>query len=391
MTKLTVFLVRHGETKEETATAEKWRLHQRLDPALTETGFRQAQQVFLALIQGICDQTPVPEDRGDSDDDGVIDPLRNMACFSAPLQACQSTAIMLSAAGLASQDKLTWRYTTVEAATSPSAVPVITCNELCRQVPEIQRCGGVHVVVEAGILHTAAAPWNDGRIKCPFMKVAVRNMKGTAQDFVKEWKADRNVDPPRRVLDCQYLRLETEDDPWSLQPLTPKVNLCVDKLEPKTYLTPPRQGRLTTKLNVDETVEELAVMPSTAVDDCVWKARQVGCDTVLLTVPAACLEDMLQQVTGEASSPLQIGPCSVVTLTATVDDGAGQVVDWDLFGTFTAQEIEDGAAAVPAFPGPVDCLVPPPPDKDPASVPANQWSKFPPPQPENIPPDYPDL
>jgi hypothetical protein len=41
--------------------------------------------------------------------------------------------------------------------------------------------------------------------------------------------------------------------------------------------------------------------------------------------------------------------------------------------------------------GPVDCIVTPPVGKDPALVPANQWSKFPPPAPENIPDDYPDL
>ena len=398
-TKLTVFLVRHGETElelvaggaQQAAAASSFRHHQVLDPKLTEQGYRQAQQVFTALIQQLCDNTQVPDGRGDSDNDGVIDPLRNLACFAAPLQACLGTAALLTAANLAAQDKLTWRYTTLEAATSPSAVPVIVNNALGRRVPAVQACGGVDVVVNAGLWHGAAAAWNDERHKCPLLRIVTREFKGIAQDFVTEWKTDRTIDPPRRVLDVQYLRwhdttTEPKEDPWSLENLTPKINLCVDMLEPSMYLTPPRQGNISNKLQVNEKTVEEEEDPLETVADCVWKARQVGCDTVLMTVPAACMERMLEQV-GTVTET--ITPCSVVTLTACVDDGAGEIVDWQLHGHFPLNSLD---GAVPdEFPGMVDCLVPPPPDKDPSSVPANQWSKFPPPQPENIPPNYPEL
>ena len=401
-TKLTVFLVRHGETEMEAVdqndegalddTAPRsFRHHQEIDPKLTEKGYHQAQEVFTALIQQLCDNTPVPADRGDSDSDGVIDPLRNLACFAAPLQACLGTAALLTAANMAAHDKLTWRYTTVEAATSPSAVPVIVDNGLGRRIPAVEASGGVQVVVSAGLWHGAAAAWNDERPKCPLMQIVTREFKGVAQEFVKEWKADRSIDPPRRVLDVQYLRLqhettEPEENPWSLENMTPKINLCIDMLEPNMYLTPPRQGQISNKLNVTETSAN-DDDPLEAVENCVWKARQVGCDTILMTVPAACMERMLEQAGAAASA--EINPCSVVTLTASVDDGVGEVVDWQLHGHFSINALD---GVVPEeFPGMVDCLVPPPPDKDPSSVPANQWSKFPPPEPENIPPDYPDL
>jgi hypothetical protein len=394
MPKLTVFLVRSGETVEE-VNVSSLRLHQKVDPPLTETGYKQAQETFLALVRGICDQTPIPAGRGDGDGDGVIDPLRNLACFSAPLKSCQSTALMLSAAGLASQDKLTWRYTTVEAASSPSAVPVVTVNDLCQQSPEIGKCGGVQAVVDAGLLHTAAAPWNDAKAKCPFMKVCVQDMKETAGPFVKEWKEDRTVNPPRRVLDVQYLWLAESNDPWSLAELTSKVNVTIDMLEPQKYLTPPRMGNLECKLPGNSPSAKMktavTISPVQAVADCVWKARQVGCDTVIFTVPAVVMQCMMKETGGSGS--VTTTACSVMTLTAGVDDGNGaDGIAWDCVGVFSAAQLQsDPVAAVPFFPGPVDCIVPPPEGKDPSSVPANQWSAFPPPEPENIPDDYPDL
>jgi hypothetical protein len=432
MPQLTVLLVRSGETAADVKAVSRdrgrLRLHERVDPTLTLQGYQQAQQVYAALITALCDQTPIVSRRGDSDGDGVIDPLRNLACFTAPLRACQSTALLLSAAGMASQDKLTWRYTTVEAATSPSAVPIITVNGLCASQAEIIECGGVDRVVNAGLLHTAAAPWNDARVKCPFMNVCVNDMKHTAGDMVKAYKADRNANPPNRVLEVQYLWLSpqvnnstdsntpttqtvsnntTVNNPWSLAELTPKVNVCIDMLKVSKYLTPPRKGNLDCKLPSSEKTESTSpdAMVVAAICDCVSKARLVGCDTVLFCLPGTAMQSMLQYVQGgrgRSGSAYQSGantmtPCTVVTLMANVSDGNATTtsscdIDWSLVGTFgLPQMVTNAAAAVPLWPGAVDCLVPPPPDKDPASVPANQWSAFPPPEPEVIPNDYPDL
>jgi hypothetical protein len=433
MPQLTVLLVRSGETAADVNVdtdavgrdRDRLRLHERVDPTLTLQGYQQAQQVYTALITALCDQTPIISRRGDSDGDGVIDPLRNLACFTAPLRACQSTALLLSAAGMASQDKLTWRYTTVEAASSPSAVPIITVNDLCASQAEIIKCGGVTRVVNAGLLHTAAAPWNDARVKCPFMNVCVNDMKHTAGDMVKAYKADRNANPPNRVLEVQYLWLSpaenkstdtpttenpvssastTVNDPWSLAELTPKVNVCIDMLKVNKYLTPPRKGNLDCKLPTSEDTAEHSspdAIVVAAICDCVSKARLVGCDTVLFCLPGTAMQSMLQHVQGgggtNQSSANSMTPCTVVTLMANVKDGTATTttssdIDWSLVGTFgLLQMVKNAVPAVPLWPGAVDCLVPPPPDKDPASVPANQWSAFPPPEPEVIPNDYPDL
>ena len=393
MVSITVFLVRSGEavTEVNVAGIVKLRRHQRVDPSLTSRGYRQAQDTLTALVHGICDQTPIPSTRGDSDDDGVIDPLRNMACFAAPLKCCQSTAMMMSATGLEQQDKLTWRYTTVEAATSPSAVPVLTVNGLCAQEEEIITCGGVEEVTNAGLLHTAAASWNDARNKTPFMEVVVKDMKSNGGEYIKAWKDDRNIYPPRRVLDVQYMCIADAHDPWALIALTPKVNVSIDMLEVERYLPPPRKGNLECKLQ-----KGIAPPPPTdtfeVVTNCVLKARQVGCDTVMFIVPTSVMRSIIDTLGGTSGAAETIKtPCSVMTLTASIDD-ATENVDWNLYGVFTSEQLRmNPSAAVPTFMGPVNCIVPPPEGKDPAQVPANQWSKFPTPEPEYIPEGYPDL
>jgi hypothetical protein len=401
MPTLTVFLVRSGETVDEISLAPeiaKLRFHQKVDPPLTAKGYRQAQSVLRALVQGICDQTPTPPGRGDSDNDGVIDPLRNMACFSAPLKSCQSTALMLSATGLDLQDKLTWRYTTVDAVKSPSAIPVLTVNELCAQQEEIIQCGGVDVVMDAGLLHTSAATWNDARNKCPFMKVCVHDMKEVAGEYIKAWKEDRKAYPPRRVLAVQYLYIRDVQDPWSLEELTPKVNLSVDTLPVNKYLPPPRKGNLACKLNkgmAPPSIETFQV-----VSNCVWNARQVGCDTVFVFVPSTvmqCMIDTLGDRGGGDDSNVAQMACSVMTLTAHVNDAAhhsnsNDGIEWQLISVYSSEQVQGNPiAAVTPFAGPVDCRVAPPEGKDPAMVPANQWSRFPFPEPELLPDDYPDL
>ena len=397
MPSLTVFLVRSGETVDEVSLSpgiSKLRFHQRVDPPLTAKGYRQAQDALRALVQGICDQTPNPPGRGDSDNDGVIDPLRNMACFSAPLKSCQSTALMLSATGLDMQDKLTWRYTTVDAAKSPSAIPVLTVNGLCAQQEEIIQCGGVDVVMDAGLLHTSAAPWNDARNKCPFMRVCVQEMKEVAGEYIKTWKEDRKAYPPRRVLAVQYFCISDVKDPWSLKELTPKVNLSVDTLPVNKYLPPPRKGNMACKLNkgmAPPSIETFQV-----VSNCVWNARQVGCDTVFLFVPFSVMQCMIDTLGSKSDdAKVALSACSVMTLTAHVFDAAHSPdggMEWNLMGVFSSAHVQaHPREVVPSFAGPVDCRVAPPEGKDPATIPANQWARFPFPEPEHLPDDYPDL
>jgi hypothetical protein len=399
---LTVFIVRCAETIDEVQDAanSSLRFHQQIDPPVTDRGYQQAQQTFLQLVSRICENTPEPSNRGDANNDGVIDPLRFLSCFAAPLKSCTGTAVLLSAAGLARQDKITWRYTTVATATSPAAVPVIVDNDLARGVPSIQDAGGIDTVIAAGLLHTAATEWNDARPKCPILKVIVQQFKEKTQDFCREWKDDKTVHPPRKVLDVQYLRVgnnqnttESSSSPWDIHELSPKFNVTIDLLQPTKYLTPRRSGQFHCKLpgapgNIAFRTQ-LEITCEHGFRECVWKSRQVGCDTVILIVPPSTLAGIVKDV---CRKPIVaddgMPPCSVLTLLAHVNDAnaaSGIVFEWVHMATSPTDIV------VPTFPGPVDCIYPPPPDQDPASVPANQWSKFPPPEPEIIPPDYPDL
>jgi hypothetical protein len=392
-TTLTVFLVRCAETMDEVASSQQLRLHQQIDPPLSDHGYPHAQSTFLQLVSRICDNTPEPADRGDANHDGVIDPLRFLSCFTAPLKSCTGTAVLLSAAGLARQDKITWRYTTVPTATSPAAVPVIVDNELARGVPSIQQAGGVDTVVAAGLLHTAAADWNDAHPKCPILKVIVQEFKEKTQDFCREWKDDKTVHPPRKVLDVQYLRVRNSADgsPWDIQELSPKFNVTIDLLQPTKYLTPRRSGQFHCKLPGSEGNDifrkNLEITCENGFRECVWKSRQVGCDTVILIVPPSTFTSIAKDVCHKHLDSVP-PPCSVLTLLAHVNDAnaaPGIAFEWVHMARSPTEIV------VPTFPGPVNCIYPPPPEKDPASVPANQWSKFPPPEPEVIPPDYPDL
>lgn len=391
MVTLTVVLVRNAET-----IPNPKRLYQQLDPPLTAAGYRQAQATWTHLIDSILEQTPRTESI-DANNDGFVDPLRNMACFSAPFRACQATALLLTATGsLTNQDVLTWRYTTVEAASSPTAVPIITDNTLATRATLLDCGKNVHTVLAAGLLPTAAAPWNSdappARTKSPLMQVIVQDMKATAQPYIQEWKQDRSVHPPRKVLEAQWLRLKEEHEEeeeeegttedggvWNLTPMCPKVNLVVDLLAINKYMDPPRKGKMTLKLTQDEEEEEEEEEDIPAIiESTVYKARQVGCDTVFLVVPAPVLSAMQTHV-GGASAEEEEEDDGVLILLGHSQTDDSPSMQWE------------HCSAIPPFPGPVDCLVPPPPDKDPNSVPPNQWSLFPPPPPENIPDDYPDL
>ena len=68
-------------------------------------------------------------------------------------------------------------------------------------------------------------------------------------------------------------------------------------------------------------------------------------------------------------------------------------MEYTLYGIYTAEQIQQQPTiGIPPYMGRINCTIPPSsPDKDPSLVPPNQWSKFPPPQPEYIPNDYPDL
>jgi hypothetical protein len=133
-------------------------LSQRVDPELTEAGYVMAQEVLERLLTALTLSSPDQE--------------RKIAFVSAPNRSCASTALMMTCADVSKRNDLHWRWTTLKGATAPAAIPVIVHNGLCNADPHVQRMGGYQAVADAGLMHCAALPWNDGRTKCPMMKGA---------------------------------------------------------------------------------------------------------------------------------------------------------------------------------------------------------------------------
>jgi hypothetical protein len=386
MPQLTVLLIRHAESIVDTGEAK--RLHETLDPGLTDAGYRAAHEFWLDLFA----QQLAGDDDGTTGTSGEGAP-RKLACFSAPLMACHSTALLLSASDMPKYgDDLSWSLTVAETAKVPAAVPIVVHNQLASFH---EAYSTLDKILAAGLLHGAAAEWNhaDSR-KCPLAAKldhvqsviggggdADRNNHSGDNDFLHTWKQDRTVHPPRKVLEAQFLHQADPAHWWSLRPLTGKRNLLVDLLAPDRYLPPPRQGTVQSML--DRTADGAAHDPVRAVRDCVWAARTAGCDTVLLILPAPTIAAALSQLMGGGhSNDVDVSPLSMTACSVDIHDD-DESMEWSL--------LHRGAGGKLPPPGPVDCTDVPPADIDPASVPPNQWSVFPVAEPENIPDDYPDL
>lgn len=428
MVKLTVILVRSGETDievrqkvnpdfdegldqakvnddlkiyignqvDDEAAYEDGRLllSQRVDPALTTSAYEEAQDTLTHLLSALAADTEVH---------------RKVAFFSGPNRACAATAMMMSCADVSHYENLTWRLTTLESASAPASLPIVVSNGLCNGDPQVVRMGGYKAAIEGGLFHCAAMPFNDGRSKCPLMKgkrqvgsanacivasadtlfaKVVKCIKEKTHDHIDEWDEARDENGKRihLVNYVQFLRLESEKDPWSITEMNPKVNIVVEFSEPKRYMLPPRKGFFDPKEQYTEWKEG----PEPHIKDTIWLARQAGCDTVIMVISKACMEAILKEC-GESE---KASPCSVATLTASIDDSAsdGSSVKVKLHKSYSASKfIKKASKAIPKFGGPVDELLHPHEGNDPASALPVKWATFPQPEPEVIPADYPDL
>lgn len=373
--KLVVYVIRSGETTME-EDEEDLRVSQRVDPPLTQEGHLQAQRVLLPFFRALHEADEEP---------------RVLASFCAPLQSCIGTALMMSAARLPVLDTLRWGYMTVDCAEPPMALPVFVVNGLVKGMDEIEALGGEEPVLQSGLLHCANKPWNDGRNKCPLM-TRFMAMKRTTREPIETWK-NAYHEQKRKVVDVQYFRIqeelqEDENDIWNIKHMTPKVNIIVDRLEPSTYLPPPRSGNFSEKGKNDKQERE-GMEPS--FRRAIWNARLAGCDSVVVFVPKEAMKSLAVEY-GYSDPPEDPGPCSFATIVATVNGDTADSLKFKFKKFFTAEQMEASPAkAIPKFAGPVDRLVEPPEGQDPMAIEPNQWSRFPPPAPEVIPDDYPDL
>jgi hypothetical protein len=110
-----------------------------------------------------------------------------------------------------------------------------------------------------------------------------------------------------------------------------------------------------------------------------------------MVVPGGAIEQLVKAAKWE--DKLETPPSSVASFVATIDDAKeGDKIKWKFHNFFSAEMMADEADGVmPKFTGKLDILVEPPEDEDPNDVPTSKWAAFPPPDPEYIPANYPEL
>lgn len=210
-------------------------------------------------------------------------------------------------------------------------------------------------------------------------------MREKTHDRIDEWDEARDETTGKKlhyVNYMQFMRYEKpfkSKDPWALIGMTPKINIVVEYTEPKRYMLPPRKGWFDPQDNYSEWKE--GIEPS--LKQTIWWARQAGCETVMIFVPAPVLKAI--------DSETKASACSAVSLVVNIPDKAKSAddVSWTVFRSTNLLKKEQGI--LPPFPGPINELKHPHEGQDPADAPHNQWAAFPDPEPEVLAPNYPDL
>ena len=382
MVRLQVFLIRHGETFTEIPGEEPnleelphlselfqpsrgllEELSRLLDPALTFEGYIQSETALRAMAQAFRQQ-------------GVT---RNLALFSSPLQSCTCSAAMIASAGFEPQEWSEWIMTTRETAMAPTAIPIIVSNGLADCTPEIRKCGGYQVVLDAGLLACTAAFWNKKYKKDPIMGI-VRKAKDEIQDHVKEWVAEgRTASTPEDThlcADTQFLKFGEDGsgtDPYGLMPMSLKFNFVTDLLKPNKIMEPHRKGCF--ESNIPPLPPSVA---KSSLERCIGLARQAGCDTVIAFVS----KELIASVMNDWDAT----PGATASLTVDVNDD-GTVTGWNVYSTAECGFFDAGN--VPPHEGTIEPSVPPPPGHLEVLQGAEKWGAFPPPMPEKIPKNYP--
>jgi hypothetical protein len=380
MVKLTVFLVRHGQCLHEVeappsnALVPLYQFRQpdvstlqqimkRLDPELTELGYRQAEDSFRALANAF-------RSKGD---------VRKFGYYSSPFKRCAASALMISSAGFEPEDWSTWGLTTPGTQKAPTAIPIAVVNGLADCTKEIMQLGGLGPVLDAGLLLCSACPWNKAYKKDPLMG-EIQRMKDLTGGRIEQWVDHSEGEHDRRfVADVQYLRFENESDPYSLTQMSMKFNVITELIRPNKFMQPPRKGCYQSKPQPAPVLKG-----QESLDYAVSMARQTGCDTIILVVTS----ELIQGVCDRAGTPVgDAGPGDIAVLYAETSDSVQ--VSWTFhsmtaFSSFSPRNI-------PRFPGPITASVEPPAEFAQAMEECGEdkWGSYPPPPPENIPSSYP--
>lgn len=383
MVKLSVFLVRHGLDESEGKgpvgilphmcsihspdKAFLDDLTRKVDPSLTEEGYKQAEDTFRALATAF-------RQSGEK---------RKMALFSEPLRRCAASAVMISTAGFEPQEWAGWGVTCPIAHKAPTAIPIVVENGFADAQPNIRNMGGYRVVIDGGLIHCAADFWNKAYKKDPIMGV-IQEMKDHVQERIQRWLQSaiptKNMAEYRFAADVQFFKFDKKGDPYSLAPMSLKFNLPSNLLKPNKILEPHRSGTYHSKLPpLPDSASQKAL------DRAVETARKAGCDTIIIVATAALILEFFDRIDVEIDS---IEPGDVIALEAkTKKDG----LIWKVHAVAECGQFK--VENLPPFEGPLEPSKPPPEDwkKAMEEIGEEKWGLYPPPEPETIPPRYPSI
>jgi hypothetical protein len=140
-----VILIRHGEREDESEEYDR-HLHtrkERVDPALTIPGYRQALHAWQHVLK--------------------LMPNQRAVIVTSPLRRCLGTAAMAAAAmSTLKSSEITFRLPATDLGPSDgNNIPIVIMNGLCDYAKQIQHMGGAGNVVENGWIDCAASPTND--------------------------------------------------------------------------------------------------------------------------------------------------------------------------------------------------------------------------------------
>ncbi|KAL7581079.1 hypothetical protein ACA910_005882 [Epithemia clementina (nom. ined.)] len=344
-------------------------LTRKIDPALTEDGFQQAENSFRAMATAF-------RKSGEK---------RRIALISEPFRRCTASALMVSTAGFEPQEWSEWGLTSPSTASAPSAIPIVVMNGLIDANPGVRQMGGQKVVIDGGLVHCAAEFWNKAYKKDPIMGV-VQQMKDVVQQRIKEWLntavATKDMGDYRMAADVQYLRFEKKGDPYSLIPLSLKFSIEKDLQKPSKILDPHRSGMYRSKVPpLPESVSQ------STLDRAIETARKCGCDTIIMVVTPELVREIFDERM-DHEVEIDLPPGAVVSMVAkTKKEG----MSWKLHAlSFSGQFTTD---ALPPYNGPIEPTKEAPEEFKKAMEKAGEekWGAFPPPLPEIIPPAYPEI
>lgn len=142
-----VLLLRHGEREDETESYDK-RQHsrrERVDPALTALGHRQALHAWENILACL----PPNDD------------IKPVFVATSPLRRCVGTASMVAAAAAGKVRFGLPSTTSSDTTPDGSTIPILIMNGLGDCAAQMQSMGGIGKVVQGGWLQCAASPAND--------------------------------------------------------------------------------------------------------------------------------------------------------------------------------------------------------------------------------------